>query len=313
MRKAAYTLRMQITIREATWSGDRDALQTIRTRVFVEEQSVPVELEWDEHDDFATHWLALDPQGAPIGTARMLRDGHIGRMAVLPGWRQQGVGSALLQAALQHARQQNLFEAYLYAQVHAVPFYQQAGFTVHGEEFMDANIPHLTMRLQLAERRQLGSHGGNFAPDNFSSVALDMVSQTEQHLRILSQTLDPHAFDSPEMVAAISVLARRSRFSDIRLLVVDTTGLVSRGHRLINLQRRLSSAIKVRRPRHEVMEIKDNLIIADQCGIICQSMQEPDKLWANYNNRPVAQTCIGQFDDWWERAIEDPELRQLEI
>lgn len=304
---------MHYTIREATWSADRDALQAIRTRVFVEEQAVPVELEWDEHDDFASHWLALDQQGQPIGTTRMLRDGHIGRMAVLADWRQQGVGSGLLQAALQRARELNLFEAYLYAQVHAVPFYEKAGFTVHGEEFMDANIPHLTMRLQLAGQRQLGSHGGNFAPDHFAGAALDLVSQTEKHLRILSQSLDPHTFDTPEMVAAISALARKSRFSEIRLLIVDTSGLVHRGHRLINLQRRLSSTIKVRRPRHEVMEMKDNLVIADQCGIICQSMQEPEKLWANYNNRPVAQTLIGQFDDWWERAIEDPELRQLEI
>lgn len=304
---------MNFRILKAHWADDQDALQRVRTQVFVEEQSVPVELEWDEHDATANHWLALDDNGNPIGTARMLADGHIGRMAVLKHYRGQGVGHALLDAALQQARRNDLFEAYLYAQVQAIEFYRKVGFSIVGEEFMDANIPHRSMRLQLAEKRILGQHGGNFAPVSMRETALEIIGQTHQHLRILSLNLDPHTFDTREMEAAVSALARRSRFSDIRLLVLDTSALVHHSHRLLKLQRRLTSAIRIRRPRHEPVDAKDNLIIADRCGIVCQSQREADKVWANYNNRPIAQNYIAQFDDMWERAIEDPELRQLEL
>lgn len=304
---------MNYTIRTADWAKDREALQAIRRRVFIEEQSVPEELEWDGRDDFARHWLALNAEGTPVGTLRLLNDGHIGRMAVLPDYRGQGLGTALLQAALQQARDDNLFEAYLYAQVQALDFYRKAGFAVYGDEFMDAGIPHLSMRMQLAQRRLLGVHGGNFAPPSLAAIAGDIISQAEQHLRILSFDLQPSVFDQPEIEASISALARKSRYSQIRLLVVETRNIVSRGHRLLKLQRRLSSAIGIRRVRCEPHDVKENLILADQCGIVCQSIREPDNLWANFNNRPVAHNYISQFDDLWEQSIVDHDLRQLEI
>ena len=304
---------MNYTIRTADWTEDRAALQAIRRRVFIEEQSVPEELEWDNRDDFARHWLALNADGEPIGTLRLLNDGHIGRMAVLRDYRGHGVGNALLQTALQQARDDKLFETYLYAQVQALDFYRKAGFTVSGGEFMDAGIPHLPMRLQLAEQRLLGVHGGNFAPPSLAAVAADIISQADQQLRILSFDLEPSVFDQPEIEASISALARKSRYSQIRLLVVDTTRIVSRGHRLLKLQRRLSSSIGIRRVRCAPHEVKDSLILADQCGIICQSIREPDKLWANFNNRPITRNYLSQFDDLWEQGIIDHDLRQLEI
>lgn len=304
---------MNYRIEQVNWAEQEAALRLIRTRVFIEEQSVPEALEWDDEDNLATHFLARDDQGKPIGTSRLLRDGHIGRMAVLSAYRRQGIGFALLNAALEQARQQQNFSAFLYAQTHAVSFYQRAGFIVHGEEFMDAGIPHLTMRLQLAETRLLGIHGGNFAPGSMASITTEIISQTEKKLRILSFDLDPTTFDQADIERHISALARKSRYSDVRLLIVDASKLISRGHRLLNLQRRLSSSIKIRRVRNEPHEIKENWILADQCGVVCQSIKEPDHLWANFNNRPVAQNYISQFDDLWERGIVDPDLRQLEI
>lgn len=304
---------MSFSIEPTTWQDNREALSSVRTRVFVEEQAVPAALEWDDCDDTAYHWLATADDGAPIGTARMLRDGHIGRMAVVPAWRGRGVGSALLAAALRRAREDDLYEAYLYAQTHAVPFYERAGFQVVGEPFMDANIPHLTMRLQLAPRRLLGVHGGDFAPPGYADAAAELIAQAGKQLRILSADLDPTTFGRDDIIAALSALARKSRFSDIRVLVLDNSKLVGGKHGLLALQRRLSSSIRFRRPRNDPVDIRDNLIIADLSGILVQSIREPEAIRANFNNRPVAQNYIAQFDDLWERAEEDPELRQLEI
>lgn len=137
---------MQLDIRAAAWPIDAPALADIRRRVFVLEQAVPEELEWDGEDAAAQHWLAL-VDGESVGTVRLLADGHIGRMAVLAGHRKLGIGSRLLAAAVGEARRRAIGEVYLHAQVHALPFYLRHGFVAEGEAFMDAGIPHLAMRL----------------------------------------------------------------------------------------------------------------------------------------------------------------------
>ncbi len=128
---------------EAFWPKDQTKLAAVRETVFIQEQKVPIELEWDGLDAEARHFIALDKARHPIGTARLLADGHVGRMAVLIEWRRRGVGSALLKAVMS-ATQQTLF---LHAQVDAIPFYQRFGFVAEGPEFMDAGIPHRKMVL----------------------------------------------------------------------------------------------------------------------------------------------------------------------
>lgn len=129
------------------WQAQAPALRAIRTAVFIQEQQVPEELEWDEFDAVSVHVLALDAAGQPVGTARLLPDGHIGRMAVLKQWRGQGIGSALLRALLQELLQRQQKKAMLNAQTYAVPFYEKFGFKVCSEEFMEAGIPHVQMEL----------------------------------------------------------------------------------------------------------------------------------------------------------------------
>jgi len=140
-------------LRRARWDrpADRAALMAVRRRVFIDEQGVPESLEWDDADARAIHLLAETRQGQPVGTARLLPDGQIGRMAVLPPFRRRGIGRALLQAALDAARQSGLTEVWLHAQTHALPFYRHAGFHPEGPEFTEAGIPHRRMRRSLRD------------------------------------------------------------------------------------------------------------------------------------------------------------------
>lgn len=135
-------------IRSADWSTERDILIRLRERVFVQEQGVPAELELDEHDPYCLHLLAIQEQ-EPVGTGRLLPDGHIGRLAVLPAYRKQGIGRALLDGLIQVAVQRELAKVSLNAQVQAIPFYEKAGFVVGSEEFLDAGIPHKGMHRFL--------------------------------------------------------------------------------------------------------------------------------------------------------------------
>lgn len=137
----------QFTVRAASWRDDLAALQDVRRRVFIVEQQVPEVLEWDGADAVAVHALALDAQGRPIGTGRLLPDGHIGRMAVMSQWRRRGVGSAILEFLIGCARQQGQTAVHLNAQTRALGFYARHGCVAHGEEFMDAGIPHRRMTL----------------------------------------------------------------------------------------------------------------------------------------------------------------------
>jgi predicted GNAT family N-acyltransferase len=132
------------------WASAREALRSVRWKVFVEEQHVPEELEWDEEDARSRHVLALAADGAPVGTGRLLPDGHIGRMAVLAAWRNRGVGSALLKLLLRLARESGHTAVRLHAQTHAAGFYAKHGFEVDGAEFMEAGIPHVLMARTLS-------------------------------------------------------------------------------------------------------------------------------------------------------------------
>jgi len=138
----------KISIRPADWQADRDILRALRQEVFVREQSVPADMEWDEFDAQSRHVVAM-MDSIPIGTGRLLPDGHIGRMAVLRAWRGKGAGSALLTVLMEIARELGMHRVQLNAQVQALPFYLSHGFQAEGEEFLDAGIPHRRMWRDL--------------------------------------------------------------------------------------------------------------------------------------------------------------------
>ena len=131
------------------WLTMRAAAMPLRHQVFVVEQNVPPEIEIDEFDATSHHAVAYDALGQPIGTGRLLLDGHIGRMAVAANWRGQGVGRALLLHLMNAARTRNYAELRLNAQTHAARFYRQFGFTQVGSEFMEAGIAHIEMIKQI--------------------------------------------------------------------------------------------------------------------------------------------------------------------
>jgi predicted GNAT family N-acyltransferase len=134
---------------ETNWAHDAPRLAAVRRAVFIDEQGVPEAMEWDAHDVASVHWLATADDGTPIGCARLLPDGHVGRMAVLPAWRGRGVGQALLAAVLHAAQAHGHTTLRLSAQTHAAAFYARAGFVAVGGEYEEAGIPHVAMQMAL--------------------------------------------------------------------------------------------------------------------------------------------------------------------
>lgn len=139
----------QYTIRIGGWSDLQHDAKTIRMEVFVVEQGVPAELEMDHNDAACVHAVAYDEAGTPVGTGRLLPDGHIGRMAVRKAARGSGVGGALLANLMAQARARGDTAVVLSAQTHAAPFYLKHGFAIVGEEFFEAGIAHVEMTRTL--------------------------------------------------------------------------------------------------------------------------------------------------------------------
>ena len=137
-----------LELRTGTWEQLAGIAFPIREEVFIREQGVPAEIEQDEWDARSLHVVAL-LAGKPVGTGRLLPDGHIGRLAVLASARGFGVGKVLMEALMAEAQKAGMGHVALNAQTHAEPFYAALGFVREGEEFMEAGIPHIAMGRAL--------------------------------------------------------------------------------------------------------------------------------------------------------------------
>lgn len=131
------------------WAACGKDAALIRHEVFVREQHVPIEEELDERDAVCVHAVAYDADGTPVGTGRLLPDGHIGRMAVRRSQRGRGVGAMLLNRLVEEARRRGHAQVELAAQLHAQAFYAAHGFVTEGPVFLDAGIDHIHMRRKL--------------------------------------------------------------------------------------------------------------------------------------------------------------------
>jgi predicted GNAT family N-acyltransferase len=154
--------RPSYTVRVAEDLADREMCFAVRKQVFVVEQGVPEDLEYDAYDAVAVHVLAVRDDGVALGTGRLLHGaeaaekvggdltlGSLGRLAVAEEARGLGVGVALVRAIEDAARARGLTAVDLHAQTHALGFYERLGYEAYGPEYLEAGIPHQGMRRAL--------------------------------------------------------------------------------------------------------------------------------------------------------------------
>lgn len=132
----------------APWKTYSQRLLNIRTTVFVEEQGVPAEIEHDDLDEKSYHVL-LVCDSSDVATGRLLDDGHIGRVCVLENFRGMGLGVLVIKSLILEASSRGMQEVLLSSQVQALEFYEKLGFEVSSEEYFEAGIPHVDMKLNI--------------------------------------------------------------------------------------------------------------------------------------------------------------------
>lgn len=296
----------------ADWPRDRETLRALRERVFIAEQQVPREIEWDGRDEEALHVLGT-LEGKPVACGRLLPEGKIGRMAVLQSHRGYGYGAALLRALVDAAREQGLSEVYLHAQQHAADFYRRAGFEPEGEPFEEAGIPHIAMRQLL--RPQLGKvyASGIEYPQPFADWATALVTDASREICILSPDLDHRAFDDRDFAEALSALARRSRQSRVRILVSDYRPMVQRGHRLLALARRLPSSILLQQLNEHPDWKGETLVIKDRSGVLCKPAESDKAAFCEPDSRARTERYLELFNELWRHSAPHIEFRSVPL
>lgn len=136
----------QFIIRPGSWDELQNDAKLIREQVFIQEQQIAVEDEWDGEDTVSLHFVVYD-QDQPIATARLLQNNSVGRVAVLRSYRGVGIGKLLMERIIQQAKHEQRKFLKLSSQVHAIQFYAALDFKVEGEQYLDCGIPHIDMRL----------------------------------------------------------------------------------------------------------------------------------------------------------------------
>lgn len=238
----------EIKVCRVSWQDEQDTLKDIRNQVFILEQKVAPELERDEKDPQAQHFIAYI-DGTAVACARLISDKYIGRMAVLTPYRNLGLGKRLIESIKQHT---SSTELELSAQCHAFMFYISSGFYACSDLYEDAGIPHLTMKLPNNTDNQ---HKYFFGKDTQYYKSADpiknkgyldlLTSQSQRSISICLKDLHHPLCSDPYLIEHIKKLATKQRYFNVHILL-NFYHPSYNDHPLFRLQSRLPSFVEIR-------------------------------------------------------------------
>ncbi|WP_022962578.1 GNAT family N-acetyltransferase [Halopseudomonas pelagia] len=322
------------------------ALRDIRTQVFIDEQGVPEALEWDADDQSATHFL-MCAEGEPLGTARLLDDGHIGRVAVLPAWRGKGLGERLMREVMAYAQGRGMDTLLLSAQVQAQGLYQRLGFINCSQLYMEAGIPHIAMRWQAetlaiselpaiefsspgtypihnppAEPRtnraidlpyQLGDQRELVEVNE--STALDhvclMLSQAQRQVIVYAADQAVWMFNRRDVLNALEQLIGRQPKCRIRVLLQEAGTPFLQGHSLVNLMHRFPSLVDIRKQHPDREKEPHVYMLVDNSGVLMLPKAAHRQGFARYHSPDQVRRWGRHFDELWATSQSDSAIRRF--
>ncbi|MGK0247655.1 MAG: putative GNAT family N-acyltransferase [Oleispira sp.] len=307
-----------MSINTVTWDDAHSELRLIRQKVFIEEQQIPEELEWDSGDQIAIHFLGKEGN-RPVACARLFKDGKLGRLAVLKDCRGNGWGRRILQAAEQHLLDQKKSKLYLDSQANSYQFYFNNGYRPTDNMCWDAGIPHIQMEKLLlnpdptSKTYLLGedeNHHQSGQPAASSVWFQIGSSQCRREINIQINNLAHPLFHNAACISNLAKFIRESRHTQVRILInKEVPGLSE--HPLLRLQQRMSSRLKVRAlflPNSK--ETKHNQVLFDRSGYLKFDYKTTD---CNFSNRISVNRYRIDFEKQWEDSRELVEGRRLNV
>jgi predicted GNAT family N-acyltransferase len=313
-------------VEPADWTVDQADLKFVRTEVFILGQNIPEDEEWDELDPRSIHVIARDNDGKPIGTGRLTPDDKIGRMAVLASWRGRHVGEAIMRSLIERARTQHRAALEMHAQSYAIPFYQRFGFEPYGEEFVECEIPHRMMRLELAPPANDYRPGSVLeetpeprlisveSREQALAAVLEILSLARREVCIYTRDLDAALYDQEAVLEQFRRLGTAGRGASVRVLVQAPAIPLNDGHRLIGLAHRLSSVFQFRTPEaEEDQQYPSAFLITDRRSYYFRVLGSRYEGEA-HTYAPGRHAQLRElFNQVWERSLPPPQLRELHL
>lgn len=301
-------------------AADRAAICTIREQVFVHELGAGSEVVWGAEDETASHVLARDQQGQPIGCARLSAEGAVGRLAVLTDWRHRGVGRSLLIRLIDLGRQRRLAQLFLHAEPQARDFYAAQGFVDSGETFEEAGLLHHTMRLSLEGVAPLersapppGAESPEIELDGLAAcreALATLLGDARRQLYVFSRALDPELFSGEPLMQAVRRIATAGRGAEVRILVQDPETALHDGAPLLALSQRLSSSMPLRQPAEEVeAPFAGAYVLNDVGGLLFRPIGSRFEGSFRRHAPGHHRQLLEQFRQAWDRADPAGSLR----
>jgi len=146
-----------------------------------------------------------------------------------------------------------------------------------------------------------------------AAAAVELAIQARRKLAIISQELDPHVYEQPDFLEALRKLAIRNRYVEIRIIVFEPELIVRRGHKLIDLSTKISSYIEMRKVSQKYKTFNESVLVADDVGYLYRESTERYKGKVNFNSRRESKHLLDVFEEMWETAKPDANLRRVHI
>lgn len=308
----------------ANYAVDRDDLHAVRQAVFVIEQQIPSDIEFDPLDSICHHVIARDLQSRAIGTGRLTADGKIGRMAVLREWRGQGVGASLLRSLLEKAQKLGLTQVSASAQLQAVGFYQRFGFRAQGEGFMQAGIAHQAMSLALQTLAQPTVRTpARPRPASVEAMRVEgiesalaasqqLIAQARRQLYLYSRDLEPALYADKTTLATLKQFVLGNRNSMVHIIIQQPEQLRNRHHPLIELAQKLPSYFLLRTPLEaEDLQYLSAFVTNDRDGYLFRL--QGDRYEGHWSPQLPSRSrqLREEFERVWQRSRPCTEFRAL--
>ncbi len=297
----------------ANWKQERTALRSIREQVFIVEQGVPADMEWDNLDDQAEHFIAYDGDEA-VGCARLIDHKKIGRMAVLKAYRNQDIGRKIIDHIIRFASQKRYTLLQLSAQCHAYEFYRRCGFTACSTPYEDAGIPHLDMECRVfSQSHQQCQYSLTEDTEHYKGSSdieakgyLDiLLSQSRKKLLLCLNDLSHPLTKYHSLLAKIKFLAKNNRHFRVCVLIAQYH-TSNNDHELFKLMARLPSFIEIR----VNSEALGNHWIIDNAAWFTTNNTHSNVCFAD---PAKIKSDTEQFNRWWQNAKAIQSARRLSI
>lgn len=312
-------------VEPASYQVDLEALHQIRTSVFVIEQQIPPEEEFDALDSQCHHVIARDVERRAIGTGRLSPEGKIGRLAVLPEWRRQGVGQSLLRALIEKARTLGLGAVSANAQVAALDFYQKFGFTPQGDSFVEAGIPHRNVWLALepvakSARPQAQPRNPSIPAARLDTLesaidaSLQLIGNARRELSIYSRDLEYGLYGQNQIVEALKRFALNHKNSTVQIIIQEPENLRGQTHPVLELAQRLTSHFSIRTPvEAEDINNLSAFLLNDSDGYLFRLLGNRYEGHWSANLPAQNRQLREEFERIWQRSLPCAEFRALGI